>query len=457
MSTNNSEAAGTGTTPEEVGSTIDSGGMLQPDFDSVIDGIVKDKGIELAPDPVDPNKPADEEKAEETTAEETHAEETTTDEEKGESSAGDEETKGEEDKAEETTTGETKPDSDIDELRGQLDPHAKPATKKHFEVVAAKAAEARRRAEAAEAEKAKLSAELEEAKKRAIPKEVEEEIAKLRDTVRELDVSRDPALVAKYDKRIEANNEKILTILQTHGFGKTAKGDPIPGVVDALRKNGINRRTLEDKIAALEASDGENGEKEDAEEIRDLLRDNNNTLRQRTEEVQTLKTTYEQRRAAADADRVKMIEEGNKRVSAVVGTEAKKFDFLRAPPKVEANDAPAIRKEKERAIAAHNDRILKFSEVVKREASTPIDAAVLSRVGILYRDHVVPTLQSQLSTLNKENDALRAQMKGMKGAGDLSSKTGAGKPRPAPKQEADPGEDVGDTIDALARQAGFLK
>ena len=38
------------TTPEEVGSTIDESGIIRPDFDGIIDQIVKEKEIKMNPE-----------------------------------------------------------------------------------------------------------------------------------------------------------------------------------------------------------------------------------------------------------------------------------------------------------------------------------------------------------------------------------------------------------------------
>ncbi len=425
-------------TPEELGGHLDDGGNFVADFDQAIDAV--SKGL-IEKEPEDGEPPLKKEATPPVkTAEELAAEE-------------------EAKKAAEAppAEGAAKPvaerDTDLKELEAKLDPHASPKTKAHFQAQAAKIIEARDRADAVAKEAADAKAALEEARKGGLPKEVDEELKQLRDTVRELDATRDPALQAKYDKKIAGNDEAIIKVLRENGLGLDAAGKEMPGVVDALKKAGLSRKTLEAQITALEKA----GQHESAEEIKDLLRENSRLAKDKEREIGELKAGYETRQTQAAEAQKKELEAGNKRMTDTFLKEVQKFDFLKEPPAVKPEDPPAVRKEKEKAIAAANDRVLKFAEAVKREAANPLDAQIAARTGILYRDHVVPTLQGQITARDATITSLQAQIKALKGAGDLSTKQGSAAPAKAAAADADPHASFDDAIDQMAKTAGVRR
>lgn len=426
-------------TPEELGGHIEEDGSFEPDFGDAIDALAKKAGT---PRGEDGKFVKAEDKKEEPAAEPAVEPPATA-------------------KVEDAVKTDAAPaapapdaskdrDADLKELESKLDPHASPKTKNHFQAQAQKIIEARNAADTAAAEAKKAREELEAARKAGVPKEVDEELKQLRDTVRQIDAARDPALVKKYDSRIKSNEERAIAILQEHAFGKDKDGKEIPGVVDALKKAGVTRKNLDDKITALEKA----GEHESAEELKDLLRENSRLAKDKEREIGEIKGAYEQRQQQAQAEEAKTIEAANKRMTEEFQSHAKKFDFLAPPPAVAPEDAPAIRKEKEKRISAFNDSVVRLTEAIKKETATPIDAQISARVGILYRDHVVPHYQSQLAASQKEVETLKAQMKAMKGAGSLGDKTGAGKPAAAPKPEADVNASFDDVIDSMAKAAG---
>lgn len=425
-------------TAEELGGTIDEGGQFQPDFDSALDHMSKGL-IEAEPEDGEPAKNK-EAATPAKTAEELAAEKEAADK-----------------AAVAPIEGEIKADqprdADLKELEAKLDPHASPKTKAHFQAQAAKIIEARDRADAQAREATEAKAALELARKGGLPKEVDEELKQLRDTVRELDATRDPALIAKYDKKISGNDDAIIKVLRENGLGLDEKGKEMPGVVEALKKAGLSRKTLDAQILALEKG----GYHEAAEEIKDLLRENSRLGKDKEREIGELKSTYDQRQTQAQETQNKEIEAANKRMTDTFLKEVQKFDFLKEPPAVKAEDAPAIRKEKEKAIAAANERVLKFAEAVKRETAAPIDAQIAARTGILYRDHVVPTLQGHIAARDATIAGLQAQIKALKGAGDLSTKTGSSAPKATPKEDVDVNASFDDAIDGMFKAAGVKR
>jgi hypothetical protein len=429
-------------TAEELGGKINEGGGFEPDFDSIIDDITKDGKIPrddtgkfLPRSNVEVKKEPSEEDDKATETEPVKAEPLTA------------EAKPEPAPAPSPTAER---DADLKELESKLDPHASPKTRNHFKAQAEKIVEARNRADAQAAEAAKLKAELDEARKGGLPPDVKSELDQLRDTVRSMDAAADPALKAKYDKPIEANNEAIIKILKANSFGLDSEGKEIPGVVDALKKAGITRKNLEDKIQLLEKA----GELDAAEEIRDLLRENNRLAKEKDREVVEIKGSYEQRAKAAQENNARELETAQKRLSEEFTTHKNKFAFLEVPPAVKPEDSPAVKKEKEKAISAFNESVNNYAATVKKETATPTDAQISARIGILYRDLVVPHFQRENTSLKTQLDAANARIKSMQGAGNLN-KPGAAAPRAPAKPEIDPSADFDDAIDQMARAAGI--
>lgn len=423
--------------PKDLGGHLNEGGRFEADFDDIIDAVAKGK---IPEEPEDGEPAKKKEVAPVKTAEEIAAEE-------------DAAKKAAAAPADETLKADQPRDADLKDLEAKLDPHASPRTKEHFKAQAAKITEARDRADAAAKEAAEAKTALEEARKGGLPKEVTEELATLRDTVRELDATRDPVLVQKYDKKISSNDDVIIKVLRENGLGLDKDGKEIPGVLDALKKAGLSRKTLDDKITALEKA----GEHEAAEEIKYLLRENSRLAKDKDREIGELKSTYDQRQTQAQEAQTKEVEAANKRMTDTFMKEVAKFDFLKVPPEVKPEDSPAVRKEKEKAIAAANDRVLKFADAVKKETGSPVDAQIAARTGILYRDHVVPTLQGQITARDATIASLQAQIKALKGAGDLSTKTGSSAPKPAAKEDVNPDATFDDAIDQMAKAAGVSR
>lgn len=346
-------------------------------------------------------------------------------------------------------------DADLDELGAKLDLKTKPKTKEIIDGFKGKVTQERNQREQIAKERDDLKKQLEERSKSPVPKEVTDELEQLRQTVQELDAARDPALQAKYDKKVAANEDAVVKILKDHGFGNDANGKEIPGAVEALRKQGLTRKNLEEKISALAKA----GEHESAEELRDLLRENSRLGKEKLDEIEKFKATAGDRKKTAEGEMTRQVEAANKRMTEEFQSHVAKFDFLKEPAPAKPEDPPAVKQEKEKAILAFNDRVNRFAESIKKETGTATDAQISARIGILYREQVVPQLQAELAALKKANEELTTQVKGLRGAGNLGGKGNAGLLAPAPKAkgDADPRETYEDAVDAMARQQGLIK
>jgi hypothetical protein len=445
-------------TPEELGvGNRQSNEPFSPiDFDSIIDKA--SAGLPGGANPLETSKPNEEAAP---------ANEEGTDGDKGEESDGG---KGEESKDQapkeelkeasapkEEEKKEAPPvDVEIEEIskiEKQMNQHTSPKTKELFNQVKKVAAAER-------TEREKLAKELAELKKQSeqkqaesgkLPKEVEEEINQLRDRVRQFDANADPAIVAKYDKRIESNNESIIKTLVDAGLPTEH--------AEKLKKSGVTLSNLKQYLDTLDTGKGADGKQyeadpDTAEKIRESLRENMRLSKDKEREISEWRANYDQRTKQAEETQKRSIEEATARLNTEFNGHISKWDFLKKPADILETDAPAIRKEKEAAIKTFNEQSLAFADAIKKETSDPLNAQIAARVGILYRDLVAPQLKNQLGAAQKEIETLRAQISTMKKAGATSRTIGSGKPSAtSPKKEYSGGEGFDDIIDSVAAQA----
>ncbi len=358
-------------------------------------------------------------------------------------------------------TGATGPDDrdkDLTETAAKLgDLEKRPKTKAIITEFQEKIVTERNLRGVIEKECTALRAEIEALKKLPVPKEVDEELKALRATVQELDASRDPAIKAKFDTKIEANENRILSLLKEHGYGLDKDGKEVAGAVDALKKSGLSRRTLQATIEKLEKS-GDGGAIEAAEELKDILRENSGLSKQKDAEIANYRAGAEERTKTEKAEIDRQVKEANEKAGKVISELAAKYDFLKTPADPKPEDSVAVRAEKERARVAHNERVNRWNEAIRKETSSPTDANITARAGLLLRECVVPQLQSQLEAARKDLATAQEQIKAMKGAGNLSQKINSPSAnRPAPKEEGDASEGYDNAVDAAARKLGLIK
>ena len=196
------------------------------------------------------------------------------------------------------------------DLKVELGAHVRASTRKLITEFQSKAAAARDKEEAAQAraEAAEAKArELEEKTKTAEPpKELLDEVKTLRERVRELDISKDPVLEQKYDRRIETNNKSIVEVLKAQGYDtvRVDLGDgkfetkPNPNAIPELIKSGLTLKNLSPLIKKLE--DG--GLIEEAETIRESLRENGRMAREKQAEIDSWKGDYQKRQQVREQE-----------------------------------------------------------------------------------------------------------------------------------------------------------
>jgi hypothetical protein len=430
---------------QEIDVHKDEGGELISDFGDAIDKAAKKAGA--FGDKTETEKPAGEAGAKDG---EKPAE---TDEEKAAREAEEKKKADEAAAAPKPEDAKAKRDADLAAAAAKLDPHSSTKTKQLFNEQSKRISEARDRVDALEVEKKAIQAELDERKKAPLPKEVETELTQLRDLVRELDVTRDPQLVEKYDSRISENTETVIAALKEAGLSDAAAAK--------LQKAGLTLGNLKSYLEMIETGKAPGGEEfaadpDTAEKIREAVRENARLTKDKELEVSKLKTGYEDRKKAEKATQDQIVADANKRWETDFKGHIARWDFLKQPPAPDANDAPAVRKQKEAAITKFNESVNQFAAAIKKETSTPTEAVLSARIGILYRDQVVPRLAEQRDAAQARIKTLEAEIARLKGAGTLT-KTVSSTPRQIPKAEPVAGESFDDIIDANARAAGVLK
>ena len=348
-------------------------------------------------------------------------------------------------------TGASTEDRDAD-LKPNLNPNTHPKTKEVIESFKTKAVEARN-------ERDRLAKELEEVKAKGgagtVPENVTKELEELRNRVRELDITRDPSLKAKYDDKIAANVESVLKTLKENGLGEDAEGKEIPGFFDKLKAGGVNLKTLLPYIKKLE----EAGELDTAEDLKDMLRSNQRLEKAKGEEIQDWTKNYAQRQQAVQAEQEKQVKEYQGRImketDAEILSTLEAFPQLKRPPQVMPNDSPAVKKEKERVQAEYSEEYKRYQDAVTEAAKEHGTTFKAAAVGLLYKNHITPRLQKSLTEANERVKALEAELGKIKKAGSFKPSS---TPTPAPtkKKEAASGGGFDDGIDSIAAAAKEL-
>jgi hypothetical protein len=347
-----------------------------------------------------------------------------------------------------------------------------PRTKKIIEERNQKIVAERNKAEALAKEKEEMAAELnrarEELKKGAVPKDVEEELTKLRERIRELDIIRDPSLEIKYDKPVAQNQDRILKVLQEFGVGKTQDGEDDPEAVELLKQQGLNFKTVSPYIKKL----SEEGYEEEAEELRELLRENIRIKNAKEQEISEWKVNFDAKKQQAAQFSVqqqeKMTSEVRDHASRILNNDiselSKEFPFLNRPAEPVATDSPAVAKAKQDAIAAYDAAAKSISAAVAdldpAKAAPNKISEVNGRItanavqNIIIKQHVLPRLLKDLADLRSRNTELEAKVGKIKTAGSLSRAHAAAATSPAGAKAALP-ESTEDAAKQIAREMGL--
>lgn len=347
-----------------------------------------------------------------------------------------------------------------------------PKTKKIIEERNQKIIAERNKAEALAKEKADMEQELqklrEAAKTTTVPKPVEEELTKLRERIRELDIAQDPTIETKYDAPIRQNQDKIIDVLKSFGLGQTSDGKPDPAAIEALKKSGMGFSAIAPHIKKL--SDA--GEEGAAEELREILRENIRIGREKEKEIGDWKTNFESKKQQTiqqsqqqqESYTTQVREHASKILNADIAELSKDFPYLNRPSEPLPTDTPAVARAKQDAITAFEAASQAVSKAVGAldpskappekalEAQGRVSASAVQ--GIILREHVLPRVKKELAELRARNAELEAKVGKIQTAGKLSRAHAAAASAPAGAKAALP-ESTEDAAKQIAREMGI--
>jgi hypothetical protein len=346
-----------------------------------------------------------------------------------------------------------------------------PKTKKIIEERNQKIIIERNKADALAKEKENLASELNKAREAlktgVVPKETEEELTKLREAVREFDIQRDPSLQAKYDAPLSKNQAKILEVLQSFGVGKTVDGKNDPEAVSKLQRDGLNFKTVTPFIKKL----SDEGYEEEAEQLRELLRDNIRIKTSKEAEISNWRTNFSAKKEQSLTEQrqnqektVSEIREHSQRIlNSDISALSKDLPYLQRPSDPLPTDSAAITKAKQDSIAAYDAMAKQISDAVSELDSSKVSpdkvAEVNGRVSanavqsIILKQHVLPKLMKDLADLRARNTELEAKFGKIKTAGTLSRAHAAAASAPAGAKATLP-ESNEDAARQIAKEMG---
>lgn len=345
--------------------------------------------------------------------------------------------------AEEAAAKATSPPPRDSDLTDQLAPHTNPKTRKVIEDKNAKIKAARDERDAIIAEREALKKErddlAEKAKAVVLPKETTDELATLRERIRELDIEKDPAIQSKYDAKITANNNAIVTVLKSQGFGitvdpETKKQTENPTAIANLLRSGLTLKNLSPCIAALEKADLI----DEAETVREAVRENVRIARDRGLEIDAWKKDYgarqQQRETVAKAAQEAQAQSFRTTTETVLKADlaalAKDFPVVNPPPAPLGTDTPQVAKAKQTALDAFNVAAKQIEATIKSfdTANVPPDklADTVARInssaiqGVVLKTHVLPSVLKELASRADRIKQLEGEIARFKGASNLS-------------------------------------
>lgn len=342
-------------------------------------------------------------------------------------------------------TGATGP-VDIDAAI-KADPQMRPSTRKVIDAFKTERDSARAERDRVQTELATAQAKITEidGKLKTIkaPKEMEDELASLRQQVRQLDISKDPALVKKYDAKIKTNGESALGLLKDFGVFTVLDKDKKPvemteaekkALSSEIEKTGFGIRGMARYISALEKA----GEYEAAERLRQMASQNDQLARDKQEEVDTWNKDYEglqaQRTRESEAAHTAYLStvkaEGETSLQSELGELVKTFPHLNRPPAPLETDSTEVKAQKQKAIDEYTAAEQQLNESVKvfsSEGKTPeqqakaygkmSSAAVTS---LILKQHVLPKLQKDLAEATARAVAAETDLAKLRKAGNLN-------------------------------------
>lgn len=355
------------------------------------------------------------------------------------------------DKAAAAKPATTERDTDL-KVPEQSAAHLHPKTRKLIEERNSKIAAARDERDRLAKEKADLEAALNEerakAKTTVVPKQLEEEVKTLRERVRELDITKDPEIETKYDRPITENNDRVVETLKKFGFGTRivdGKAVPAPEDIQALLKSGISLKTVKPYLDELDKL----GEADDAETIREAIRENVRLGRGKQTEIDTWKKDYEGRVSTRTQQQQQQAEQATTQIRTVAQAEmkaevdslVKDFPYILPPPAPDAKDAPAVREAKQKALEEFNASAEKVKQITAAfnpnglppekayAAQGKLNAAAVK--GVLLSQHVLPRVLRDMKAKDARIAELEADLGKIRKAGSVSRAHAAAAAAPA--------------------------
>ena len=368
-------------------------------------------------------------------------------------------------KAQPPSPTDPKRDGDLDKI--QLSPHTHERTRKQFDATKALTRAARNERDQVVAEREALRKERDElaqkVKSTEPPKELVDEIATLKERIRELDISKDPELETKYDAPIKASQQAIVDVLKAQGFGMTIdpeskKQVENPAAIAALMRSGLTYENLHPLIEKLRAG-GLHGE---ARKIEQRLSRIESLEEEKQGVIQSWKGSHDQRlqqREAqtkqAQAERQQAIAQHSQTIfERDVDALAKTVPSLRRPAPPMPGDAPNVAKAKQAAVDEYSAaeaaiaaelKTLSFEGVApEKQVEIAGKISANAQQAIVLKTAVIPRLQRDMAARDARIKELEAQVAKYENAGKLSRAQGyspggapnGGRPEPTSLDEA---------------------
>ena len=340
--------------------------------------------------------------------------------------------------------GETDRDHDFNV---PLNPNVAPRTKQVIEDFKKKGIEARNERDAIKKELEETRAKLKEGGMDELTKK---ELEELRREVRASNIERDPGLRMRYDDRIKANETRVLKSFED-------RFEVTPELITAIKSKGVTLNTMSKYIKQLE----ESGDVEGADEMREMLRENAKLTRGKAEEIAAIQKDYEGYQARTKAEDERQFNEATERFRGALVEDLQgigaKFPEFRRPPLPAEGDTDAVKKVKMEAVSKYDKD---FAQVVQKIKSCSEDQVLQFRTaaqGIVYRDHVIPSLTAKIADLTAQLEAAKGSLGKIKKAGSMTKAVSTPKPADVrPNRDESSGQEDGvDAIIAAAKGLGI--
>ena len=332
------------------------------------------------------------------------------------------------------------------DLSAPLNPNIAPKTKQVIETFKTKSIEARNERDQARKELEETRAKLKEG---GFDEATKKELEELRREIRSVNIERDPGLKQKYDARITANEERALKIFDD-------KFTVTPELLADVKKKGISLNTMGKYVKQLEDA----GDIEAADEMREMLRENGKLSRDKNLEIEAIRKDYDGYMAKQKIEETRQFNEASDRFRVALVEDLQgigaKFNEFKRPPLPAEGDAEAVKTAKLAAVGKYDAEFATVIEKIKKFGEDPVLQFRTAAQGVVYRDHVVPSLTNKISELTKQLSEAQVSLGKIKKAGSMTKLVSTPKPADARTRQEETGPDDGiDAIMAAGRSLGL--